>query len=234
MNRFLMTVAVAVVGLTTLAAAQTRAEGHSGRGSGHSSSDESRHESMSGRQFHASRRFDYDKHGYRSLSWTHSYWSSYYGRYCYWAPSYGWCFYEPSYSCYLPVSCYSEVYPEAVAAGPAPAIPSPTTIQQTTVVVAPSAPTDVPVPPPASRPDGGPADQRGDGGRPIGGLAPRCRRWFPPRRRSRKPRSAPSDPNDRRSTIIEAPRRRADQRPGTLAVPATVGPASGSFRPLMC
>ncbi len=136
MNRFLMTVAVAAVGLITLGAAETRAEGRSGRGSGHPYSGESRHESMSGRQFHASRRFDYDKHGYRSFSWTHSYWSSYYGCYCYWAPSYGWCFYESSNSCYVPVSCYFEVYPEFVSAGPAPVIPPPTVIQQTTVVVA--------------------------------------------------------------------------------------------------
>ena len=152
MNRFLMTVAVAVVGLTTLAVAQTRAEGHSGRGSGRSSSGESRHESMSGRQFHASRRFDYGKYGYRSLSWTHSYFSGYYGCSCYWAPSYGWCFYEPSCSCYLPVSYYFQVYPEVVPPGPAPVIPPPTTIQQTTVVVGPSAPADVPVLPPAPAP----------------------------------------------------------------------------------
>ena len=152
MNRFLMTVAVAVVGLTTLAVAQTRAEGHSGRESGRSYGGESRHESRSGYQYHASRRFDYGRHGYRSFSWTHSYFSSYYGCSCYWAPSYGWCFYEPSYSCYVPVSYYSEVYPEVVPSGPAPVIPAPTTIQQTTVVVAPSAPAIVPDLPPAPAP----------------------------------------------------------------------------------
>lgn len=152
MNRFLMTVAVAVVGLTTLAVAQTRAEGRTGRGSGHSSIGASHHESMSGRHYRASRRFDYGKYGHRSFSWSHSYFSSYYGCYCYWAPSYGWCFYEPSYSCYLPVSCYYDVYPEAVSAGPAPVIPAPTTIQQTTVVVAPSTPVDAPLPPPVPVP----------------------------------------------------------------------------------
>ena len=173
MNRFLMTVAVAAVGLTTLAAAQTRAEGRSGRGSDHSFGGESRHESMGGRQFRASRRFDYGRHGYRSLSWTHSYWSSYYGCYCYWAPSYGWCFYEPSYSCYLPVSYYFEVYPEVVSAGPAPVIPAPTTIQQTTVVVAPPASGGRARPAAGvSRPDGGPADQRGDGVGPPADLPP--------------------------------------------------------------
>ena len=159
MNRFLMTVAVAAVGLATLAVAETRAEGRTDRESGHSYRGESRHESRSGHQYHASRRFDYGRHGYRSFSWTHSYFSSYYGCSCYWAPSYGWCFYEPSYSCYVPVSYYFQVYPEFVSAGPAPVIPPPTTIQQTTVVVAP-------------RPDGGPALRSAAGARSAGGSRP--------------------------------------------------------------
>ncbi len=162
MKRFLMTVAVAAVALATLAVQQTRAQGHSERGPEHFSSGSSHHGSMSDHQFRASRRFDYGRHGYRSLSWTHSYWSNYYRCNCYWAPTYGWCFYEPSYSCYVPVSRYFEVYPEAVSVGSAPVIPPPTAIQQTTVVVGsptqaavpvvPPAPAAVPVVPPAPAP----------------------------------------------------------------------------------
>ncbi len=82
-------------------------------------------------------------------------WSSRYNSYCYWAPNYGWCFYEPSYSCYLPVSYYPEVYPQAsLAAAPvSPSIPlvspSPSVVQQTSVVVAGSAlpAADLPAPP---------------------------------------------------------------------------------------
>jgi hypothetical protein len=152
MNRFLLSAAVAAVGLTTLSVPQTQAAEHFGRGSSHSSSRVS-HGSRSEHQFHARRGFDYGRHGYRSFSWTHSYWSSYYGCYCYYAPSYGWCFYEPSYSCYLPVSYYSQVYPEFVPSGPAPVIAPPTVVQQTKVIVGSSSvPAPVPVPPPAPVP----------------------------------------------------------------------------------
>ena len=94
----------------------------------------SQHGSMSGRRgesehsFKANERFDYRKHGYQSLSWSRSRWSSSYHCYCYYAPSYGWCFYEPTYSCYLPVSYYPEVYPQA-----APTVSTtPSVIQQQT------------------------------------------------------------------------------------------------------
>lgn len=144
MKRFLMTVASAVVGLATLAVAQTRAEGHHGRGSEHSGYGASDSGSRSAHSYRPSQRFDYGRYGYRSVSWTHSTWSSYYGCSCYWVPSYGWCFYEPSYTYFMPVSRYFEVYPEAVRVGAVPVIPAPTTIQQTSVIVGSGAPVPVP------------------------------------------------------------------------------------------
>jgi hypothetical protein len=152
-KRFLLTVTVATVGLTILAASQTQAAGPSGSAFGHM-------RSMSGHSFKPNHRFDYRRYGYRHFSWSRYHWSNYYRRYCYWAPSYGWCFYEPSYSCYLPLSCFSQVYPEAATAV-APAIStSPSVVQQTTVVTVPpvpaapavSEPPPPPVPPMAPAP----------------------------------------------------------------------------------
>src|SRR5207253_10927577 len=97
--------------------------------------------------FKVNERVDYRRPGFKSVSWSHRRWSSYYRSYVYWAPSYGWYFYEPTYSCYLPVSRYSEVYPEAVAVAPAVS-PTPTVIQQTTVVTVPPGPAaELPTPP---------------------------------------------------------------------------------------
>jgi hypothetical protein len=147
MNRFLLSVAVAALGLTSLAVSQSQAEGHFGRGSSHSSGSDGRYESRREHEFRADRRFEYSRHGFQSFSWTHRRWSDYYRCYCYWSPSYGWCFYEPSFSYYVPVSHYFEVYPEAVRTEPAPVFPPPTAIQQTTVVVGSGTPATVPVPP---------------------------------------------------------------------------------------
>jgi hypothetical protein len=149
MKRFLMIATIAAVGLTLLAAAQTRAAGPSGQGSGYPTRGFSGHHGMYGHRFKASERFDYRRYGFRSLSWRHYRWSSYYHGYCYWAPRYGWCFYEPTYSCYLPVSYFSEVYPEAATAVAPVVSPAPSVVQQTTVVATPPAPVaDLPAPPP--------------------------------------------------------------------------------------
>lgn len=153
MNRLLFTTTFAALGLTLIAAAQTQA---AGPGSGHPSAGPSRHSTMNGRHgefnhsFRANGRFDYGRHGFRSLSWSKYGWSSRYHTYCYWAPSYGWCFYEPTYSCYLPVSYYPEVYPQAsFATAPGPVLTTaPSVVQQTSVVLGGPAvaPVDVPGP----------------------------------------------------------------------------------------
>jgi hypothetical protein len=167
MNRSLMTT-VAALGLTMFAAAQTQAAGSPGKGSGHPSGSSSQHGTMSNRHgefnhsFKANGRFDYGRHGFKSLSWTRSGWSDRYHSYCYWAPRYGWCFYEPTYSCYLPVSCYSEVYPQA-SLSVAPEVRStplvstvPSVVQQTSVVLAAPAAPAVDLPGPLAAPPVGP------------------------------------------------------------------------------
>jgi len=152
MKSFLLSVAVAVVGLTGLAVSQAQADGHFGRGSSHSYDNDRHNESRREHEFRADHRFDFSRHGYRSFSWTHRRWSDYYSCYCYFAPSYGWCFYEPSYSYYVPVSRYFEVYPEAHRTEPPPVFSTPTAIQQTTVVAVSGTPTTVPFTPSAPTP----------------------------------------------------------------------------------
>jgi hypothetical protein len=145
MNRFLFIKTFAMVAVM-VAAAQSQADGHGGRGvggPGHGSMH-SWHDSFS-HSFKPSGHFNYGKYGYRSFPWTKYGWSSRFNSYCYWAPNYGWCFYEPTYSCYLPISYYQEVYPQAVLTA-APTV-GPAVIQQTDVVLAgPPAPVNVPVP----------------------------------------------------------------------------------------
>jgi hypothetical protein len=138
-----LAVAVAVAGLVFLSVPGARAEPPSHSGSGHHVPTADRH-----RDYKPSDKFGYDKHGYKSYSWTHSHWSDYYHRYCYYAPTYGWCFYEPTYSCYVPVSKYYDVYPDAARAYSAPVASSPNVTQQTTVVTAPAAPAVRPTEPP--------------------------------------------------------------------------------------
>jgi hypothetical protein len=104
------------------------------------------------RDYKPSEKFGYGKHGHKTYSWSHSHWSEYYHRYCYYAPSYGWCFYEPTYSCYVPVSHFFEVYPEAAPSYGTPVSPAPTVTQQTTVVTAPAATAAAPVEPPPAIP----------------------------------------------------------------------------------
>lgn len=145
MKRFFLTVALAALGFAPLSVALAqggKAPAHGG--SGHMAPTAERH-----RDYKPSEKFGYGKHGYKSYSWTHSHWSEYYHRYCYWASSYGWCFYEPTYSCYVPVSRFFEVYPEAGPAYAAPVSSSPNVVQQTTVVAAPAAPVAAPEQPPA-------------------------------------------------------------------------------------
>jgi hypothetical protein len=103
------------------------------------------------RDYKPSDKFGYGKHGRKSYQWTHSHWSEYYHRYCYWSPSYGWYFYEPVHEYYLPVSSFFEVYPEAAPTFAAAVTPNVT--QQTTVVTAPAAvaPVAAPEPPPIPR-----------------------------------------------------------------------------------
>lgn len=158
MRRSLFATAFAALGLV-LVATQTQAAVPTGRGPSHRSGSFSHaisgHHGQFSHSFRANGRFDYGRYGYRSLHWTRYGWSSRYNNYCYWAPNYGWCFYEPTYSCYLPISYYRQVYPEAsfsTAAVPAPVpvvTPSPSVVQQTSVVVGgPAIPTaDVPAPP---------------------------------------------------------------------------------------
>jgi hypothetical protein len=151
MKRFFVTPTLAAVALSLFVVAQTWAGGPSGNGSSRQGGEPSHHGSMSGRSesghsFRASERFDYHSYGYRSYSWTHSRWSNDYRCYIYWAPRYGWCFYEPTYTCYVPVTYYGQVYPQSA---PIVAPSAPVIQQQTTVVTAPSAPTtSLPVPPP--------------------------------------------------------------------------------------
>lgn len=155
MNRFLLIKAFAIL-TAALLGTQAQADGHGSKGMGgpgHGSmnsqhgSMNSQHGSMNSQHgtfnhsFKASGRFDYGRHGFKSLSWTKYGWSNRYNSYCYWAPNYGWCFYEPTYSCYLPVSYYQEVYPQAVLTA------APTVVQQTDVILsAPPVPVNVPEP----------------------------------------------------------------------------------------
>jgi hypothetical protein len=141
MKRFFVTAMVTAVAVTLLAVSQTQAAGHSSSGSNHSSMGNHRS------HYKPSERFHYDRHGYKSLSWSRYYWNSHYRCYCYWAPSYGWCFYEPTYSCYVPVTYFRQVYPEAPATV-APTV-TPPVVQQTTVVNVPSVAPALPTPPPA-------------------------------------------------------------------------------------
>jgi hypothetical protein len=109
------------------------------------------HRGESGYHFKASERFNYGKHGFKAFSWTHRRWSSQYHCYCYWAPSFGWCFFEPIHACYVPLTYFREVYPETVTTVAPVVAPTPSVIQQTTVVTAPPAPVRE-VPPPAPAP----------------------------------------------------------------------------------
>jgi hypothetical protein len=151
MKRFFLTAAVVALGFATLSVTQAQAGGsqRSSGGNGHSGSMSSGH-----REFKPSERFGYGKYGMKSFSWSHYRWNDYYRRYCYWAPGYGWYFYEPVHSCYLPVSYFSEVYPESVPSVSAPVLSTPTVTQQTTVVALSGTPTvgvpevpPLPVPP---------------------------------------------------------------------------------------
>jgi hypothetical protein len=150
-KRFFLAASAAALGFAMLSFSQAQADGPS-RGSHRQSGGSSQAGPMGGhREFKPSERFGYDRHGFKSYSWTHKRWSDYYYRYCYYAPSYGWCFYEPIHSCYLPISYYGEVYPESV-----PTLNSyssaPTIQQQTTVVNVPSGPgVSLPEPPPIPR-----------------------------------------------------------------------------------
>jgi hypothetical protein len=142
MNRFFAKAALATVALTLLGVAQTWAAGPRGQSSSHHGSISGSHGDR--HSFRASTRFDYRSHGFRSLSWSHYRWSNYYHCYCYYTPKFGWCFYEPTYSYYVPISYFSEVYPQS-----APVVsPTPSVIQQTTVVtVPPTAAPELPTPP---------------------------------------------------------------------------------------
>jgi hypothetical protein len=168
MRRLLFATTFAALGVA-LVATQTQAavpishrSGHPSGGSGHVMNG---HHDTFRHSFRANSRFDYGRFGYRSLHWTRYGWSHRYNNYCYWAPNFGWCFYEPTYACYLPISYYPQVYPEAsfsTAAAPAP-VPvvtsSPAVVQQTSVVVGgPAIPTaDVPAPPLVAPPVAPPA-----------------------------------------------------------------------------
>jgi hypothetical protein len=149
MLRFLMSASVAVVGLALLTVSPAPAAssgGHSHKGVARS---QQRHGHGSGHHFKANRRFAYGKYGFRSLSWSRYRWSKDYGCYVYWAPRLrSWCFYEPTFRYYVPVSNYREVYPEAPAVEAAPVIKTPSVVQQTTVVVT-LPPAVAPVAPPA-------------------------------------------------------------------------------------
>jgi hypothetical protein len=153
----MLTVGVAAMGLALLVVPQTRADGHRGGsyggyryGSGHHFDYR-----FPSHGYHASHRFGYDRFGYRSLSYSSYRWSYDHRCYIYWAPSYRcWFFYEPTYSYYVPVTYYRQVYPEFTA--PVATVPPPSSaIQQTSVIVTPSAPVGVvgtapgPVGPPA-------------------------------------------------------------------------------------
>jgi len=150
MMRFMFSATVAAVGLALLAVPETRAESPSGAGSGHVSyghMDPSRGEYRHGPGHfdyrfpnHPSQRFGYDSHGFRSLYWSNYRWSRDYRCYVYWAPSYrSWFFYEPTFSYYVPVSYYRQVYPE-VSPTVATVSSTPSVVQQTSVVVAPPTP----------------------------------------------------------------------------------------------
>jgi hypothetical protein len=208
MKRFFLTTTVATVGLALCLVAQTRAGSHPGNGSGHPSGSANHTSSMSdrhgehGHTFRANERFDYRRHGFKSLSWTRYGWSNFYRCYCYWAPRYGWCFYEPSYASYLPVSFYHDVYPEAAPIVSPVVSSTPAVIQQTTVVTAPPVPAaDVPPPPPAP---------------PITPA---------PTARFRRRRWVLACPNGQRSAVLETHRRRADSECGDTKSPLRVGPA---------
>lgn len=157
MMRFILSVSVAAMGLVLLAVPQTRAAGRAGGGSGpvsngHMGPSSGEHLHGPGhfdyrfpnRPSHglkASSRFGYDRYGFRSLYWSNYRWSSDYRCYLYWAPSYRcWFFYEPTFSHYVPVSYYRQVYPEFASAGATAVTPPPSVVQQTTVVVAPPTP----------------------------------------------------------------------------------------------
>jgi len=148
MKRSFSATVLATLGAVLILGGQSWANGpksnHSG--GGHHSSMNRRGEP--GHSFKASERFDYGKHGFGHQSWTHYRWSNYYRCFCFWAPRYGWCFYEPTYCCYLPISYYCEVYPQ-FAPVTTPVSTSPSVIQQTTVVAPTAAPVpDLPTPPP--------------------------------------------------------------------------------------
>jgi hypothetical protein len=153
MKRFFITATLVAVGLTLLAN-QTWAGGNSGNGSGRPSNGSNHRESE--HSFRTNERFDFNRHGFKSFSWSHYRWSNDYHRYIYWGSSYGWCFYEPSYGYYVPVSHYSEVYPTAPTVAPT-SIPAPPVVQQTTVVTAPTGSSGVLPPPPPPAEVGPPA-----------------------------------------------------------------------------
>ena len=161
MNRSTLATGIAALGLTLFAVAGVRADGHNNHGSGHQQGSGNRQGVTSGHRgeerhsFRANGRFEYGRHGFKSLGWTRYGWSDRYRTYCYWEPRYGWCFYEPTYASYVPIGYFQEVYPEAVLTT-APAVPvreivreGPTVIQKTSVVVgAPAGPAvGLPIPP---------------------------------------------------------------------------------------
>jgi hypothetical protein len=149
MKRCFSTTVVATLGAVLVLAAQGWADGRGSHPSGNSGHQASMRRGEPGHFYKANERFDYRKHGFGAQSWTHYRWSNYYRCFCFWAPKYGWCFYEPSYSRYLPISYYPEVYPQFAPPVTPPLSPSPSVVQQTTVVAAPAAPVaDLPTPPP--------------------------------------------------------------------------------------
>jgi hypothetical protein len=155
MKRFLMIATLAAVGLTQFAATQASAGG----GFSHGRSYYGSHNEYRGHHFRASERFGYSRYGFRSFSYTHYRWSDTYRCYFYYAPSYGWCFYEPSYNFYVPITYFNQVYPESVSVITPTVIPTPTVVQQqqTTVVNVqnergPSVPVAVPAPVPTPVP----------------------------------------------------------------------------------
>ncbi len=170
MKRFFLSAGVAALSLALVAVAQSRADGRSGgsshqsKGPSHTGSrhddhhrspvhfDHKFHERWS-HNFRANSRFGFGKYGYRSLYYSHYRWSNDYRCYLYWAPYCRcWFFYEPTYSYYVPVSYYREVYPEAAPAVATAVTPTtPVVQQQTTVVVTP--PSTV-APPPDAPPPG--------------------------------------------------------------------------------
>ena len=171
MNRSTCATTIAALGLTMFAASHesrpTDTPGMARATSKGPAIDKARvtsgHRGEVGHSFRANGRFEYGRHGFRSLSWTRYGWSDRYHTYCYWEPRFGWCFYEPTYASYVPISYFQEVYPEAVLTT-APAVPvrefvreAPAVVQQTSVIVGPPAGPAVGLPIPPLAPPVAPA-----------------------------------------------------------------------------